>query len=137
MAGKSNYLENALLNYVYRGTAMPAIGGLYLALFTTSPGEDGSGGVEVSGGSYARQNVARNTTEWKDPATGTQGMTENVNTQTYPTASAPWGTIVAAGLYDNPTAGNLLTFGNLASSKIIGTGDVFKFNAGDYEHAED
>lgn len=137
MAHKTNYLENAVLNYLYRGVAMPAIGGLYFALYTVAPGEDGTGGTEVSGGSYARQNVARNTSEWKDPAAATQGMTENINTITYPTASAAWGTIVAAAVLDAVTGGNMLAFNTLAVNKVVNIGDVFKFNAGDWEHAED
>lgn len=138
MAGKSDYTENNLLAFVFRGTAFPAPAGLYIALFTVIPSADaGTGGTEVSGGSYARQSVARNTTEWKDPSTATQGMTENVNAITFPTASAGWGTVVAVGLYDAVSAGNLLYFGALTANKTVNTGDVFKFNAGDLEFSED
>lgn len=138
MAGKSNYLENGLLNHVFRGVAFPTLGAsVYLALFTTLPGEDGSGGVEVSGGSYARQAVTRATGQFKDPATGTQGLTENINTITFPTATADWGTVVGAAWMDAPSAGNMLYFNSLAVSKTVNTGDVLKFNAGDAEITED
>jgi len=138
MAGKSDYTENNLLAFIFRGTAFPVPAGLYVALFTTTPSADaGSGGVEVSGGSYARQAVTRNTTEWKDPSTATQGLTENNNAITFPTASANWGTVVGAGVYDAASAGNLLYFGTLAASKVVNSGDVFKFNAGDFEVTED
>lgn len=137
MAHKSNFLENAILNYVYRGVAMPALTSLYCALYTTLPDEAGAGGVEVTGGSYARQAIARNTSEWKDPSTATQGMTENTNAITFPTASAGWGTVLGAGLLDASSGGNLLVFNTLAVSKVVNIGDVFKFNAGDFEHSED
>lgn len=138
MAGKTDYTENNLLNFIFRGVAFPAPGGIFIGLFTTAPSADaGTGGTEVTGGSYARQSVARSTGAWKDPSTGTQGMTENIADITFPTATANWGTVVAVGVFDAVTAGNLLYFGNLVASKVVNTGDVFKFNAGDLEVSED
>jgi hypothetical protein len=50
----TNYLENKVMAYVFTGTAFTSpSSSLYLALFTTDPGEGGSG-TEVSGTSYAR-----------------------------------------------------------------------------------
>lgn len=138
MAGKTDYTENNLLNFIFRGTAFPVPAGLFIALYTTAPSADaGTGGTEVSGGSYARQSVARNTTEWKDPSAATQGLTENVNTITFPTATGSWGTVVAAAVLDASSGGNMLYFGNLAVAKPVGVGDVFKFNSGDLEITED
>ena len=138
MAGKTDYTENNLLNFIFRGTAFPVPAGLFIALFTTTPSADaGTGGVEATGGSYARQAVARNTTEWKDPATAVQGLTENVNTITFPTASGSWGTIAGAAVMDAASGGNMLYFGPLTVAKPVGVGDVFKFNSGDLEITED
>lgn len=139
MAGKTDYWEQSVLNYTFRAVAMPTITDIYIALFTTIPSADaGTGGTEVSGGSYARQLVTRSGgTAWKDPSTATQGLTENVAAITFPTATGNWGTITSVGVYDASTAGNLLYFGSLASSKTINTGDVFKFNAGDLDITED
>lgn len=138
MAGKFNYLEEAWLNYVFRGAAAPTLAAsVYIALFTTLPGEDGTGGVEVSGGSYARQAVTRGTGQWKDPATATQGHTNNTGAITFPTATAPWGTVLGVGVYDASTVGNGLYFGALAVNKVIGTNDIAKFNANDLDFLED
>jgi hypothetical protein len=140
MAGKTDYTENNLLAFIFRGVTFPVPPGLFVGLFTTAPSADaGTGGVEVStaGTAYARQSVARNTTEWKDPSTAVQGLTENVNAISYPTATAAWGTVVAGGVWDAVTGGNLLYFGNLAASKVVNSGDVFRFNAGDFEVTED
>lgn len=132
MAGLTDYSENNTINWIFRGVTFPTPGGIYIGLFTVIPSADaGTGGTEVSGGSYARQSVTRNTTEWKDPSTATQGTTSNVNAITFPTASANWGTVVAAAIHDAVTAGNMLAFGALAANKIVNTGDVLKFNAGD------
>ena len=138
MAGKTNYTENNLLNFLFRGVSFPVPGGIFVGLFTTAPtGDDGSGGVEVTGGSYARVSVARGTSEWKDPSTAVQGMTENVNAIQFIAATAGWGTVVAVGIWDASSSGNLLYFGNLAASKVVNSGEVFKFNAGDLEISED
>jgi hypothetical protein len=59
MPGMSDYLVVAVLNFETGQQAMPALASRYLALFTTAPTSDGgSGGTEVSGGSYARLQVA-------------------------------------------------------------------------------
>mgnify|MGYP003652141753 CR=1 FL=1 len=51
-----------------------------------------------------------------------------VGAATRPTAS--WGTVVAVGIFDATTAGNLLAYANLSSSAAITTGDVLRFNTG-------
>lgn len=89
----------------------------YVALFTTAPTDDtGAGAVEVSGGSYAR--VATSSSTWNAASTGTDPTTiTNAAAISFPTATANWGTVVAAALYDAATAGNLLAWdwlGNFA-----------------------
>ncbi len=59
MSGLSDYLAKDVLNFVTGQLAMPALPAVFLALFTTAPTSDsGAGAVEVSGGSYARVQVA-------------------------------------------------------------------------------
>lgn len=59
MAGLSDYLAEFLLNFQTGQQGMPALTSRYLALFTTAPTSDaGTGATEVSGGSYARVQVA-------------------------------------------------------------------------------
>ena len=47
----------------------------------------------------------------------------------YATATADYGTVVAMGVYDALTSGNLLAYGTLTTSKTVSNGDVFRFNA--------
>jgi hypothetical protein len=125
MAGSfSDYLENALLDHVL-GTTSYSQPTIYVALYTTAP-TDAGGGTEVSGGSYAR--VAASA--W-DAASS--GASENTNDVTFTTATADWGTVVAFGLFDAATGGNLLLWGDLTTSKAISSGDTAKFNAGDID----
>ena len=130
MAAFSDYLEAAILNHIFRNTAIftpPA--NVYLALFTAAPSDSG-GGTEVTGGSYARKAVST-TSQWSAP--GVDGLTDNINAQAFVTATASWGTVTHVGIFDAASAGNLLFHGALTVSKTVGSGDTFQFNAGDLD----
>jgi hypothetical protein len=119
----SNYLENKVLDHVFGGVAYSAPATLYLALYTVAP-DDTGGGTEVSGTSYARQTIAFTVTD--DTASNTSAVE-------FPTAGSSWGTVVAVGIFDALTSGNLLAYGNLTASKTIASGDVFRVPAGDLD----
>lgn len=120
MAGFSDYLENKVVGHVFGGSAYTAPSTLYVALYTSAPSDTG-GGTEVSGGAYARQTAA---------FTVTNDTASNTSAIEYPTATADYGTVVAVGIFDASSSGNLLAYGNLTASKTVSTGDVFRFNAG-------
>lgn len=130
MAAISDYLENALINHIFRNADFTRPANIYVALFTAAPSDSG-GGTEVSGGSYARQAIATGASSGWDAASG--GATANTGILTFPTASANWGTITHAALFDAATSGNMLFHGALAASKLIETGDIFRFPAGDID----
>ena len=119
----SNFLENKVLGHVFGATPYTAPATLYVGLFTSSPGETGSGS-EVSGGSYARQTIA---------FTVTGNQASNTAAVEFPTATASWGTITYAAIYDAVSGGNLLAYGALTTSKTIDNGDVFRIPAGDFD----
>jgi hypothetical protein len=59
MAGLADYLAQFELEFATGQQPMPAIGNRFLALFTVAPTSDaGTGGTEVTGGSYARIQIA-------------------------------------------------------------------------------
>jgi hypothetical protein len=90
---------------------------LYIGLFTAAPSDTG-GGTEVSGGSYARvQTVGK----WATPASGSVASNAVI---TFPTASADWGTVTHFALFTASTAGTMVAWGNLGTSKVVGTGDT-------------
>ena len=144
MAAMSNYLENKLIDHVFRATSFTMPSALYIALLTTNAVDSDTGttisggggtGVEVSGGNYSRYQLDPSTTNWANTqasgsgaSSGTGGTTSNSTTVTFPTASASWGTITGVAICDAATNGNILFFGALSSSKTVGTGDVFQFN---------
>lgn len=121
----SNHLETEILDHVFGGNAYTAPGTLYLALHTANPDEDGSGTeVSTSGTAYARTAVTFTVT----------GNTATTSAAVeYATATANFGTVTHVGVWDASTAGNLLAYAALTSSKTIETGDVFRVPAGDLD----
>tara|TARA_A100001201_G_scaffold121259_1_gene104916 strand:- start:1234 stop:1623 length:390 start_codon:yes stop_codon:yes gene_type:complete len=125
MSGFTDYLEDALLKHVFTNTAYTSPTTVYAALFTVAPSDTG-GGTEVSGGAYARQSMAFT-------VSGTGTLATNSAAVEYPTATADYGTVVAVGIFDAASSGNLLAYANLTTSKTVSSGDVFRFNAGDVD----
>ena len=126
MAGFSDYLEDKVLDHVFGGVAYTAPSTLYVALYTVAPTDTG-GGTEVSGGAYARQ-TATFSVSGTDPTTAS-----NTAAIEYPTATADYGTVVAVGVFDASSSGNLLAYANLSTSKVVSSGDIFRFNTGDLD----
>lgn len=121
----SNYLETELLDHVFTNSAYTAPSTLYLSLHTANPDEDGSGTeVSATGTAYARQTVT---------------FTVSGNTATtsaaveFPTATATFGTVSHVAVWDASTAGNMLAYAALTTSKTIETGDVLRVPAGDLD----
>jgi hypothetical protein len=196
MAGLSDYLAQAVLNFMTGNSPMPALASRYLALFTAAPTADaGTGGTEVSGTGYARVQVAgalaaaaafttSSTTitmgaanpgwvvagmnvydttaganigtvlsysgttlsltaaashassgstdslvfsAWPaaaassgtEPATTPANATNTNATISFAQATATWGTVVAWGIYDAVSSGNLITWDYLGNNKWV------------------
>lgn len=145
MAGsKSNYLSTRLLDHVLGATGPTSVTGpsgplsiylppatVYVGLWTSGLDDTATGSTsnEPSGGSYARAAVTNNTTNWPNATGTTTGLKQNGTSIAFPTASANWGTITQFALCDASTAGNILFWGTLTTSKTIGNGDTASFSA--------
>ena len=128
-AQASDYLENKLIDHLFRSGTFAKPAALWIALFTGAP-SDAGGGSEVAGGGYARVNLAPSDTNWRatqggtaGASTGTGGQTANAVVVSFPTPSANWGTVSHFGIYDTPTAGNLLIWDALTVARPILAGD--------------
>ncbi len=129
MSQMSDYLESQIGNLLFRTQTAWKPAAIYVALFTAAPSDSG-GGTEVSGGSYARVAVSQLDAQWNAPSAG-NGLFSNVNNITFPTPTANWGTIVAMGIFDASTAGNLLIWGLQTPNKTVNNGDPApKFDGG-------
>jgi hypothetical protein len=125
---KSDYLENKLLDHVLTNTAYTSPTTVYVGLYTVAP-TDAGGGTEVTGNNYARESVSF--------ASAVAGETSNDAEVEFGTPSATWGEVVAFGVFDADTAGNLLYWGDLTNAKTINSGDVVKFLVNELDVSED
>lgn len=126
MGSFSDYLENKIIDHVFKTASYTVPTNIYVALSTADPLDSGAGIAEPVGNNYARAlcNV------W-DAASG--GATANTNAVTFNTASGAWGTISHFAIFDHVSAGNMLAHGSLAVSKAVTTADTPTFAAGDID----
>lgn len=121
----STYLADKLLDHCLAVTSFTKPTHTYVALFTANPTMPaGTGGVEVSGGSYARVQL-----DGSLAAAASESSVTNADL-TFAAATADWGTITGVGIYDASSAGNLLWAGALAANKTVSNGDTFKIPSG-------
>lgn len=139
MASMSNYLENKLVDFLFRNQPFTAPSTLYFALCTSIPLDSSTGSSisEVSGGNYSRQSLSCSSTNFLStqgntniPSSGSGGTTSN-------NAAISWNgvtwtaTITAIAVCDASSGGNLLWYSTLSSSKTINSGDSVSFAIGD------
>lgn len=117
----SNYLENKLLDHIMRNVAYTSPTTVYLALYTSDPGEANSG-TEVSGTAYARVAITC--------SAAASGSITNSADVVFPTAGGSWGTVTHAAIFDASTSGNMLVYGALTSSIAVASGTRPRFDAG-------
>lgn len=136
----TNAFETSLLGLIFTNVAAANVGdasGLqpsatagvfWISLHTSSPGETGAQNTtEAAYGSYARQDEARNTTQW----TVTGNTADNDNAITYPQATSGSETENAFGLGSASSGvGNLFFYGALTSGLAVSTGITPEFAAG-------
>ena len=114
----TEYLRTMVGNHVLNNTVYTSPEDLYVALFTTAPTIEG-GGTEVTGGSYTRAIITF--TE-----TATDGEFENNSVSI---SDMPEATVIAIGIYDDETAGDLLAF-EVFSPVSVAASDTYPINAG-------
>ncbi len=124
MSQASDYLENALINHLFRNVVLTAPTTCAVALFTTTPSDAASSGAELhTSGGYTRLSASFG------PAL--TGSTANINALTFGPATTNWGSIVAFAVFDNITSGsgNMLIW-NTMSAVTVNSGDSASFASG-------
>ena len=121
MANISNYLEERILNHIFRGASSTSPSNLYLGLFLNNPTDAGTG-TEVSGTGYERQTVSFNAPSQID---GKATISNNAEIE-FPSAGSNWGLVTHAAIYDDITGGNMLYYGPLQNPKDVETSDILK-----------
>jgi hypothetical protein len=144
----SQYWLNLLIDANLRNQAITFPATRYVGLFTVIPTRS-TGGTELTTGAgftgYARQSLAASLANWS----GTQGagttlassgtddeVSNNVAVTFSASLAAAWAGVVAWGLFDAVSAGNLLEFGPIVDSngdpitRSFAIGDAVEFAAG-------
>jgi hypothetical protein len=129
----SNYLENETLDHLLSAATFTAAATLWYALYITATNDDASG-TEVSGGSYVRQSVTNNATNFPAAVNGSKSNGAAVN---FGTATGNWGSVGWIGLLDASSGGNLYFWGALVPSIPIVNGDSLNFPIGTITFALD
>lgn len=134
MAAMSDYLENKIIDWLFRGQAFTPPTTLHVGLLTSAPSDTG-GGTEITGNAYTRVAVSSSLANWAGTqsaastvaSTGATGTTSNNGVIAFPTPIASWGTVGFFGVYDAASVGNLLFYGALNNAKTINVGDDVRF----------
>lgn len=128
-AQASDYLENLIIDHLFRARTWAKPAALYVALYTAAP-TDAGGGTEVTGGGYARVSLPPSDTNWtatqggtSGNSTGTGGATINAVLIQFPTPTANWGTVTHIGLLDAASGGNLILWDALTSPITVIVGN--------------
>jgi hypothetical protein len=129
MAAFSNYLEDQIIGWAFNGATfatLPTAGTVWVSLHTADPSETGAS--EVTGGNYARISVAA--AGWTKTTGGTASATNTAEIVYPATGTVTWsGTVTHVGIWNANAAGNFLFGGALTTSRVVASGDVFKFLA--------
>lgn len=117
---------NAFLDANF-GSGSPAT--WYLGLVTTLAADDGSGGVEPVGGSYARLAVTNNNTNFPNASNRQKA---NGVAFTWPTPTGDWGDIIGVQFFTASSGGTPKYKKLLTVPQEVLTGNVFQFLTGQF-----
>lgn len=126
--GVTKYLEAAILTWLFNGGTLTAPASLYLGLFTAAP-DTVAGGTECSGNGYARARFANAIGSWDEAASATKTLVTCVG---FPIATGSWGTVVAIGLWDASSGGNLWAWRPVSPTFAISSGELAVVEPGDF-----
>lgn len=128
-SGKGYIIANQVLAYNLGSTLYTPPPIYYFGLFLSPILSGGTGGAEVptAGTSYTRVVIPNTTDQWSTP---NNGVSFNLNQINFPSASLPWGIIVAGALLDAPTGGNIVYYGGLTMAQNVIQGSQAEFLIG-------
>ena len=137
MAGKSDYLEQMVLDAVFRTQAAYKPAAIYVGLFSVNPAANPeTTGTELTGNGYARVQVTQADVSWTKSGTN-PSQVANAAAITFPAATGSnWASITGFGIFDAVTGGNLLYWGTYAGG-VCAVGTVASFAIGALVITED
>lgn len=139
MAGKTDYLEEAILNTGWRGAAWAYAGPWYVGLAddTTTPDDTGDTGfteVETPGvNGYNRQPLSSSVAS----ASNNGVITNDLAAISFGPSVSGWGTVKYAGFFSASTGGTLLAWVQLVTPVAVGASQLFQFALSQLSWTED
>lgn len=133
MAAFTNFAENALIDWLFRGAAAPVLpAAWHFALLTTIPDDAAAPLNEPAGGGYARVPVARALATFAGTqglgsvaaSSGTSGSTANNSVIVFPAPTDDWGTVRALAIIDAAVGGNVWFANQLTEARSVRAGDA-------------
>lgn len=121
-SGKTDTLENEIINHYLRGVATNGPYTAWLALYSVAP-TDSTAGTELTGNGYGRIAVALDAPS--------AGVATNGGTITFTASGGAWSAIVGHSLMSVETAGATLYFEDSVSGPTLADGDSYQFDAAD------
>ena|SRR5215469_4682331 len=122
MSGQADYAAQATLDWMSGRKAMPSLTNRFLALFTTAPTSDaGTGGTEVSGGSYARVQVSGQLAATATWTTATANITMNTN---------PGWIVPGMNVWDNTNSAQIGTVSTFSGTALVLTANAANASSG-------
>ncbi len=132
--GKTDITTAALLaEYVGQAGDYGTAANRYMRLWTTAPGDDGTGGTEATGGSYAAVEISGDF----PTVTATDRSLTNDTAITFPTATADWGDVVAFTIGDASTGTSFHLVVPLDGTVSVASGTTATFAIGGVVLSED
>ena len=136
MATMSTYLENYVLDSIFRGQPMLVLSNTYIGLFkdplTASSTSPYTTEISKTRTGYARTAIPGTLDSWTGtdyntngtPSIGYNGKVSNNVSIIFPLPTGNWGVANSFGIFDTATNGNLLFYGQLLNEKTINNGDA-------------
>lgn len=121
MTGLTNYTANTTLNYLTGQTATPTLPAVWLALFTAVGTDAGTGFTEVSGGAYARQQVAGSVAATASFTTASPNITMTTN---------PGWVLPGMSVFDNTNGFAIGTVSTYSGTALVLTGNAAHASSG-------
>lgn len=118
----TGYTAKNVLNNVVGMIAMPTLAGRWLGLLTTAPTDADASSVEVSGGSYARVQIA-------GALSASASWTTSVSTITMGSSNPGW-VVAGMNVYDTTAAQQIGTVSSYVSTTLTLTGNASHASSG-------
>lgn len=131
----SNYFAQLIEDQWFGKNSTPAIpNNWYVCMFSTTPGLSDSGSVELTGSGYVRLTIPNTTAYFAAAAARNKSGSGGSYPLAWFTASGTLGPVVATGIRDASSGGNLILLNEYVSGnqQTIFAGNVITFNASDF-----